>query len=64
MNPKTFFYTTAVIFFLIAVTHALRIIYGWRAAIGGFEAPVWLSWIALVIALVLSYQGFRLTKQS
>jgi hypothetical protein len=62
MNQKTFSFVGAVIFLLVALLHGLRLVYGWSAVIGGWSVPTWVSWAALVIAAVLSYQGFRLAK--
>jgi hypothetical protein len=38
------------LFGLIAVLHALRLIYGWEAVIGGWAVPTWFSGLAVVIA--------------
>ena len=62
MSQKTFSFVAAVIFLLIALLHVLRLVYGWAAVIGGWTVPIWVSWAALVIAIFLAYQGFRLSK--
>lgn len=64
MNQKTFASTAAVIFLLIAILHVLRILYGWEAMIGTASLPMWVSWLALLLAGFLSYQGFRLGKKA
>ena len=48
-----------MLFVVIAVSHLLRIIFGWSAQIGGLDIPVWVSWLAVVIAGALAYFGFR-----
>ena len=60
MEQKSFSITAGVIFFVIALLHAVRIFYGWEAVIGGLKVPTWVSWIALVISAYLSYAGLRL----
>jgi len=50
---------TAVLFLVIALLHLLRIIFGWPAQIGGLDIPVWVSWVALVVAGALAYFGLR-----
>lgn len=40
MNQKIFSTITLVIFSLIALLHALRLVYGWSAVIGGWEVPM------------------------
>jgi hypothetical protein len=49
---------SGVVFTAIAVLHALRLIYGWLAQIGGWDVPMWLSWVALVLAGLLAYGNF------
>lgn len=60
MNRKYFYNITLIIFSLMALLHALRLIYGWSAVIGGFEIPMWLSGLAIIIAAYLAYSAFRL----
>lgn len=63
MTHKTYLTLTGAIFLLIAVLHLLRAIYGWDAAIGGWVVPLWLSWVALVVAGYLGYQGIKFGKK-
>lgn len=49
----------AVIFFLIAALHVLRIFLGWEAIIGGWVVPMWLSWGALVASIFLVWSALR-----
>ena len=60
MNQKTFFNVAFIIFLLIALLHALRLIYGWNAAIAGWEVPMWLSGLSVVVSGYLAYSAFRL----
>jgi len=59
MNQKIFSTITLVIFSLIALLHALRLVYGWSAVIGGWEVPMWLSGLAVVSAGYLAYGAFK-----
>ena len=59
MGQRTYNTLTAALFLIIAVAHLLRIIFGWPAQIGGLDIPVWVSWLALVVAGALAYFGFR-----
>ena len=52
-----------MLFSLIALLHAIRLAYGWHVTIGDIVVPVWVSWIGLVIAAYLAYEGFRLSKR-
>lgn len=63
MDQKTFSLAAGVIFLLIAVLHALRILSGWQAVIGGWGVPMWLSWAALAIAAYLAWSGLTLSRK-
>jgi hypothetical protein len=62
MNDKLFHLIAGTIFALVALLQALRIYMGWSVVIGGWSAPMWVSWIAIVVAGGLSY--FALTLKS
>ena len=62
MTQRTFSLVTAVLFFLIALLHAVRLLRGWQVTIEGTVVPIWISWIGLAIASYLTYQGFLLSK--
>lgn len=53
----------AGIFLIVAVAHALRLIFKWVVLIGGWQVPMWVSAVGIVVAAYLAYQGFR-TSQS
>lgn len=54
---------TSSIFALIALLHALRLIYGWNVTIGEWTVPVWGSAVGFLIAGYLAYHGFQLRRQ-
>jgi hypothetical protein len=54
---------SAAIFSLVALLHLARVVFGWSAVIGGWSVPMWLSWIALIVAGALAYFGFSLARQ-
>jgi hypothetical protein len=62
MNDKLFHLIAGTIFALVALLQALRIYMEWSVVIGGWSAPMWVSWIAIVVAGGLSY--FALTLKS
>ena len=62
MNDKLFHLSAGTIFALVALLQALRIYMDWSVVIGGWSAPMWISWIAIVVAGGLSY--FALTLKS
>jgi len=62
MTQRTFSLVTAVLFSLVALLHAVRILRGWQVTVEGAVMPVWISWIGLAIAAYFAYQGFLLSK--
>src|ERR1700737_2144198 len=64
MKQGAFLLVTSSIFALIALLHALRLLYGWSVTIGEWAVPVWVSALGFLIAGYLACQGFILkTKQ-
>jgi len=57
MTQRTFSLITAILFLLIALLHALRLLRGWQVTIGDIVVPLWVSWIGLAIA------GYRVVFQ-
>jgi hypothetical protein len=63
MKQGAFLLVTSSIFALIALLHALRLIYGWNVTIGEWAAPVWVSAVGFLIAGYLACQGFILKNK-
>lgn len=49
-----------VVFGVIAAVHAMRILFGWEAIIGGWTVPQAVSWVALFVFGALALSAFRL----
>jgi len=60
MSQKTFTGIVGLVFSLIAVLHALRLLLRWEAVIGGWTVPMWISWAALAISGYLAYTAFKM----
>lgn len=63
MEQKRYFVITGMIFTLIGILHLARIIKGWEAQIGGLVIPMWLSWLAVILALFLAVSGSKLARK-
>jgi hypothetical protein len=63
MAQRTFSLITAILFLLIALLHAVRLLFGWHVMVENVVVPVRVSWIGLAIAGYLAYQGLRLGKR-
>jgi len=59
MSRKAYFTVTGFIFLIIAILHLLRIIFGWSPVVEGWSVPVWISWVALIVAGWLGYEGLK-----
>ncbi len=64
MKDKTFELIAGAIFSLISLGHLTRIVRGVDFRFGEWAAPMWISWVALVVMGFLAYQGFRLARES
>lgn len=50
---------SGVVFGVVAVLQAVRALYQWPVQIGGFNVPMWASWVAVVVAGALCVWAFR-----
>ncbi len=55
---------SALVFLLVGIGHLVRVIVGSSVTIGSMAIPMWVSWVALVIAFILSYFGFMLNSRA
>ncbi len=62
MESKTVLRLNAVLFGLVAVLHVLRIALGWDIYIGDWNAPMWASVLAVVIAGLIAYLNWKHAK--
>jgi hypothetical protein len=60
MNDRLFHLIAGTIFVIVAAVQALRIYMGWPVTIGGWNAPMWARWIAVVVAGGMSYFALSL----
>ncbi len=63
MDAKTFSLVAGVIFVVVALFHLARIFMEWTVIIGDWSIPMWVSWIALVVAGGLALLGLRLSER-
>lgn len=62
MNQKTYLQVTGLLLTVGAIVHLLRVLLGWPASIAGWDVPVWLSLVAVVVAGYLAYSAYKLMK--
>ena len=63
MKQGVFLLVTSSILALIALLHALRLLYGWNVTIGDWAVPVWVSALGFLIAGYLACQGFLIKRK-
>lgn len=59
VTSKGLFFVVGVIFAAVAIVHFLRLVFGWNFAIGDWMAPMWISWVGVVVASYISYASFH-----
>jgi hypothetical protein len=64
MDLKRYLMMAGAIFVLVALAHLVRALMDWPIVIAGWIVPIWLSWLAFVIAGALGYLGLSLAKRT
>lgn len=64
MRQKTFLRLAATIFAVISLAHLARVAVALPITIGQWTVPMWLSWLAFLVAGSLSIAGGRLARWS
>lgn len=59
MTNKTYLNVAALIFLVVAVVHAIRIVYQWDVTINDMNVPTVASWVSVFVGGYLSYWGFK-----
>lgn len=62
MNQKTYLQVTGLFFTAAGVVHVLRILSGWSANIAGWDIPIWVSAVGVVVTGYLAYSAYKLMK--
>lgn len=63
MGTRLYLSIAGIMFLLLALFHALRLIFLWDAVIAGWEIPMWISWVGSIAALCLAFFGFKLREK-
>ena len=63
LDQKRYLTVAGAIFALVALAHLVRAVMDWPIVITGWIVPIWLSWLAFVIAAALGYFGLTLAKR-
>ena len=63
MSQKVYVLTTSVIFGLIALVHAVRLIWRWEVLVNGWPVPLWASVTGTIVAGFLLFQGVQVIRR-
>jgi hypothetical protein len=59
LSKNTFSLVASTIFLIVAIAHALRLVFKWQVIVAGWQVPMWLSAVAFVVAVYLAYEGLQ-----
>jgi hypothetical protein len=59
-SSRVLFIVIGLIMAAFAIIHFLRLAFGWSVMIGEWDAPMWISWVGIIIAAYISYTSFHL----
>lgn len=57
--PSKYAVVSGVLFGVIAVGQGMRALNQWPVNVGGFDVPIWISWVATLVAGSMSVWAFR-----
>ena len=57
--PNKYVVVSGVLFGVFAVVQAVRALNQWPVQVAGFDVPVWVSWVAMIVAGSLCVWAFR-----
>ena len=57
--PSKYVVVSGVLFGVIALVQVVRALNQWPVQVAGFDVPVWVSWVAMVVAGSLCVWAFR-----
>lgn len=64
MGHRAYCVASGVIFFLVALAHLLRIVYGFSIQVADFAVPMLGSWIGMIVAAGLAVWSLRVSRGS
>lgn len=61
MTVKPVTFVAAIVFWLVAVAHLVRVIFGWEVDVNGAAIPVYVS---IVVCIVAAWLGYMLIREN
>ena len=63
MNKNSALSLAGIIFGIVSLVHLVRIYFAIDITISSYIIPMWVSWVAFVVALILSFLMFSARKK-
>lgn len=63
MGYKNYCIVSGIFFCLVALAHAVRVVYDLAVFVEGQAIPMYLSWVAIVVPLLLASWAFRVARE-
>jgi hypothetical protein len=60
---KVYIAMAALIFAVVTLGHAARLLLGWQVQVGPSDIPMSVSWLALAVAAILAVWGVMLLRR-
>ena len=57
MTQKSFYAVAGLVFLAVGTLHLIRVLYGWDVRIHTLDMPMWVSYLAIVLAGYLAHYG-------
>ncbi|HEX9609011.1 MAG TPA: hypothetical protein VGA06_02265 [Candidatus Paceibacterota bacterium] len=59
ISHKFYMAVSAIIFFLAGAGHGFRAFYEWELVYNGWFVPLWISWLAALVAFLMAIAAVR-----
>lgn len=64
MSNRPYLVVSGIVFSVVAMLHATRVMNGWSFELGPWMIPMWISWCGIVGPATLSVWAFKLAARS
>lgn len=64
VRERTYLLITGIVFSVIALAHLVRVLYQTEIIILGWQVPIFLSWIGILVATYLAFSSFYFMTRS
>ena len=61
---RAYIQITGIVFAVVALAHVVRLMLDWPAQVACWVVPIWISWVAILVAGALCVWAFRLAGRA